>query len=165
MKTFREFLPEIARQAKPKTHLNQTLSHSQPETLMQKNTLEKYRVELIDTLIRTTSSKQAFQLINRSTNHPPDKTRRWSDELPHDLVMTTGIVVGQLKVLLSCLHQLQLISGKASPMFIQYCTFPDLPPLHLQDRSRYCNFCVHPARASRSMGFLTLGFVAPSDWI
>ena len=29
-----------------------------------------------------------------------------------DLVMTTGIIVGQLKVLLSCLLQLQLISGK-----------------------------------------------------
>ena len=100
-KPFSEFFQEIARQVKTKKHLKKvrvTLKQKQE----QKNTLEKF-AELIDTLIRTTSSKQAFQLINRlSIIHP---TRR--DGGVMNCLMTgddNRIIVGQLKVLLSCLY-------------------------------------------------------------
>ena len=106
-----------------------TLNHSQAETVNQKYTLEKFTGD--DRHSHPHHQLQTGVPADQPPlNHPPDKTGRWSDELPHGSGDDNRIVVEQLKVVFEgCHHQLQLISEKASPVFIQCCTFPDLPPL------------------------------------
>ena len=125
-KTFDDFLDAISAQARSKQHL-QKIRIKLKQKHEQKNTLEKF-AELIDNQIRTTTSKQAFQLINRlSIVHP---TKRDGGVMNCYLTGSDDrIVVGQENVLCSCLHQLQLISGEAHAVDVQQYHFPDLAPL------------------------------------
>jgi hypothetical protein len=82
---------------------------------------------IIDNHLRTAQSKTAFQLINRlSILHP---TKIDGGIMLCFLTPTDELVVGQEKVLLSCLKQLQLISGEAAPREICDIDFPTLPPI------------------------------------
>jgi hypothetical protein len=86
---------------------------------------------LIDEHLRTAKSKTAFQLINRlSIVHP---TRRDGGIMQCYLTAHDNeLHVGQEAVLLSCLRQLQIISGEAAPRDVREIYFPALPPLSSQ---------------------------------
>ena len=84
---------------------------------------------MIDKHLRTAQSKTAFQLINRlSIVHP---TKRDGGIMQCFLTADDQLVVGQEPVLLSCLRQLQLISGEAPLREVNDINFPALPPLRL----------------------------------
>jgi hypothetical protein len=88
----------------------------------------KQLAEKIDAQIRTSTSKNAFQLINRlSIVHPARHdggimTCFLSDD-------KNDIVTGQETVLKSCLQQLQTISGAAPVALPTQQNFPTLLPL------------------------------------
>ena len=93
-------------------------------------TLKKF-AEIIDKHLRTSQSKTAFNLINRlSIIHP---TKRDGGIMQCFLTANEELIVGQDRVLLNCLKQLQLISGEAATREISDIKFPTLPQLNADD--------------------------------